>query len=79
MKYNPGATTKLGTLSNGLQYPVNVTTDSSGDVFVADAGQNLVIEYLAGSSTPYRNYLGPGVGLLHGVAVDAAGDIFRYD
>lgn len=71
--------------------PLSVAVDSAGDVFVADAGNNMIREVtgtavstIAGSVTPGST--GDGglatsaeLNLPTGVAVDAAGDVFVAD
>jgi hypothetical protein len=59
----------------GLKDPSEVAVDAAGDVYVADSGNNRVVELPAGSSTqqvlPFSGLDDPT-----GVAVDAAGDVY---
>ncbi len=73
-------------IGSTLKAPTQVTTDSSGNVYVADPGQGKVLEYHAGSSTPISVppaacAVGCTNGLVSptGVAVDGAGDLFIAD
>ena len=63
---------------SGLSFPMGVTVDAAGDVFVVDQGNNRVLELAAGSSTPqtlpFTGLAGPKF-----VAVDATGDVFVTD
>jgi len=62
----------------GLNGPFAVAVDANDDVFVADTGNNRVLELPAGSASqvtlPFTGLNGP-----RGVAVDAAGDVFVAD
>ncbi len=51
------ATTNNGGVSaTSLDYPQNVTSDSSGNLYVADSGNNRVLDYPAGTTTATRVY-----------------------
>jgi sugar lactone lactonase YvrE len=71
------------TLGSGFSQPWGVAVDAAGDVFVADAFNNVVKEILAvnGSipANPTIRALGSGFHFPAGVAVDAAGDVFVAD
>jgi DNA-binding beta-propeller fold protein YncE len=63
-------------IGTGLNYPVGVTFDSSGDLFVADWGSSRVIELsVSGESTS----IGSGLAYATAVGVDALGDVFIAD
>jgi hypothetical protein len=66
-------TTVSTNIGSGLNYPDAVAVDSAGDVFVADAGNNVVKEILPDGTT---KSIGPRFSNPLGVAVDAAGDVF---
>jgi hypothetical protein len=73
--YNHGT---QNTLASGLDLPTAVAVDGAGDVFIADAGNNSVVEvpwtgngYGAQTTLPAS-----GLSLPEGVAVDGAGDVF---
>lgn len=72
-------------LGSGFRYPEDVAVDASGDVFVADTGNNSIKEMVAfnGSvpTSPTINTLGGGFGFLEptSVRVDASGNIFVAD
>jgi hypothetical protein len=72
-------------VGSGFSIPDNVAVDASGDVFVADHGNNAVYEIVAGSngnppgvvnSSSAINRVGSGFSGPYGVAVDASGDVF---
>jgi streptogramin lyase len=81
--FSPTAQTALGSGFNFLNSPNGVAVDASGDVFVADTGNNAVKEILAvnGSipANPAINTLGGGFYLPAGVAVDGSGNVFVAD
>jgi hypothetical protein len=54
-----------------------VTVDTAGDVFIADSGNNRVVEVSAGGGL--QTTVGSGFLQPKGVAVDAAGDVFIAD
>lgn len=51
--------------------------DSFGNPFIADAGNNRVLEIPAGSTTEHT--VGSGFSFPGGLAVDPAGDLFVAD
>jgi hypothetical protein len=57
------------TYSTGLTNPINVTTDTSGNVFVADNGGTTVTEYAQGSNTVLQQCSFPSY--VSGVAVES--------
>ena len=72
-------------VSSGFSIPESVAVDTSGDIFVADHGNNAVYEIVAGSngnppgvvsSSSAVNMVGSGFSGPYGVAVDASGDVF---
>jgi len=63
-------------LAGGLSQPYGVAVDNSGDIYVADSGNNRVVEITpSGTST----VVGSGFGTPKGVAVDNSGDVFVAD
>jgi hypothetical protein len=62
----------------GLNDPAGIAVDAHGDVFVADTGNNRVVELAAGSSTqvtlPFTGLSDP-----QGAAVDSDGDVYAAD
>jgi len=77
-EYAPGSSTPMFTYSSGLDDPIDVTTDTLGNVYAADYGfggnAGFVAEYAQGSNV-VSNQCFPG-GAAEGVAVDATGDVF---
>jgi sugar lactone lactonase YvrE len=72
-------------VGNGLLAPSAVAVDSSGNTYVADTGDNRIVEFGAGSTTP-NIVLAPGVTIAGygvntptGVAVDALGTVYVAD
>jgi hypothetical protein len=70
----PCALTPLKTFTGGatLHGPTGVSVDPAGDVWVADAGNERIVE-LSPADTVMRQIASEGV---HSVAVDAQGDVF---
>ncbi len=68
-------------LSTGLSAPNGVAIDSSGNLFVADTGNNQVKEILAAGGYTTVNVLGGGYTFANpkGVAVDKSGNVFVAD
>ncbi len=67
-------------IGGSLKTPSQVTTDATGNLYVADAGLGQVLMYAPGSSassTPVP--VGTGLTAPTGVAVDGGGDVFIAD
>ncbi len=71
------------TLSNSFSSPYGLAVDGSGNVYVADSGNNAVKEILAvnGSipASPTINTLATGFGQPAGIAVDGSGNVYVAD
>jgi len=68
----------LFTLAPGLSGPAGVAVDGSGNVYIADTGQNAIREWIA--ATQQVTTLAPaGLTSPHGVAVDGAGNVYIAD
>lgn len=68
------------TVGNGFNSPQQVTGDSRGDVYVADAGLGKVLMYPPNASgTTAGTSIGTGLTRPTGVAVDGAGDVYIGD
>jgi DNA-binding beta-propeller fold protein YncE len=78
--FPPGVQTMIG---SGFGNPSGVAVDGSGDVFVADYGNNAVCEIVAASgavsSSSTVNTVGSGFNFPYGVAVDGSGNVFVAD
>jgi len=69
-------------IAPGLRLPTGVAVDGAGDVFIADGGNNRVVEVPAsgGAAIPFDPTVnGLGLNLPEGVAVDGSGDLFIAD
>ncbi len=81
-EYSPGAASVLRVLTQGLHHPVSLTTDSNSNVWVTDQDQSLqgasgIVEFGPTGTQPLQTLTTPDANAyLHGVAVDAAGDVF---
>lgn len=71
---DPGSVSATG---SGLVSPEEVAIDAAGDTFYADPGNNAVMEFASGSSTPVM--IGSGLNQPSGVAVDGAGNVLIAD
>ena len=68
---------ELSTLiSQGLNLPYGVAVDSSGNVYIADTGNNAIEEWSAGQMT---TLVSAGLNGPHGVAVDGQGNVYIAD
>jgi hypothetical protein len=71
VEVKPGGTQT--TVASGLNFPFGVAVDGSGDVFIADTGNNRVVEVKPDGT---QTTIGTGINHPYGVAVDGAGDVF---
>lgn len=71
---DPGTVTAIG---SGLKNPQGIAVDGSNNVYVADAGNNTVTMYPAGSST--GSAVGSGLVSPTSVALDGAGNLYIGD
>jgi sugar lactone lactonase YvrE len=68
------------TIGSGFNQPSGVAVDTSGNLFIADTGNNAIKEILAADSyTTPATTLGSGVNAPTGVAVDSSGNVFVAD
>src|SRR5271157_6346788 len=74
--YFSGAQTTVG---SGFSLPDSVAVDGSGNVYVADAGNNAVKEILAAGGYATINTLGSGFNDTSGIAVDGSGNVYVAD
>ena len=67
------------TVVGGLSLPSGIAADGSGNVYIADTGNNRVLKetYSAGSYT--QSIIGSGLTAPQGVAVDAVGNVYIAD
>jgi len=81
--YKAGGNTPLRKITSGIDQPLTVAVDRSGDLYVANQGhgrrpEGSVTVYAPGSDTPART-ISDGIGELAGMALDAAGDVFVFN
>lgn len=78
--YFSGAQTTVG---SGFSYPVAVAFDSAGNLYVANAGNGTIQEFLAVNgaipASPAIRILGSGFNSPSALAIDASGDVFLTD
>jgi hypothetical protein len=60
---------QVGTLT-GFNEPAGICADRKGDVFIADGGNNSIVEYAHGGTTPIATLQGVGPGTPLGCSVD---------
>ena len=74
------STSTVNTIGSGFNFPIGVAVDGSGNVFVADYGNNAVKEIVAlGGFHSTVNTIGSGFSSPIGVAVDGSGNVFVAD
>lgn len=71
----------LSTGSISLSHPWAATTDTSGDIFISDSGNNRIVEVASGGSSSVLNVTGLTTGLSspRGIATDNYGNIYIAD
>jgi sugar lactone lactonase YvrE len=74
--FSPGTQSTLG---SGFSFPMGMAVDGSGNVFVADYGNDAVKEILAAGGYTTVKTLGSGFFTPSGVAVDGSGNVFVAD
>jgi autotransporter-associated beta strand protein len=72
----PGPVTTL--VASGLIYPAGVAVDSTGNVYIADYGNNAVKKWTVANNT-VTTLIASGLSYPMGVAVDGAGNAFIAD
>ena len=65
-------------ISQGLSLPFGVALDSSGNIYIADAGLNAIEEWIA-STQQMTTLVATGLNAPHGVAVDGQGNVYIAD
>ena len=71
---DPGTITAVGA---GLVSPTSIRVDGSNNVYIADPGQNAVLRFAPGSTTPTS--IGTGLLAPSSVAIDNSGNVFIAD
>jgi sugar lactone lactonase YvrE len=64
-----------GSITDGIDQPVNAAVDASGTLYVANNGNNTVTEYPLGASSPSVT-LSTDIVSPNGIAVDSAGTVY---
>lgn len=73
----PGYSSTAIPIGSGFNKPSNTAIDAAGNIYVADAGNNVVKKIPLGGGTPIT--IGSGFNNPTGVAVDAAGNVYVAD
>ena len=75
---NPAASSETPFATSPVGHnPNQVSMDNAGDVFVAQPGDNTVVEFPVGGGAPHD--VGTGLSAPTGVAVDSSGNVFIAD
>lgn len=72
-KKNP---TQKGSITDGIDAPVNIATDSHGTLYVANNGNSTVTEYPFGATSPSVTLSGSQLVFPNGIAVDNNGTVY---
>jgi len=70
---------KLSTIGSGLNGPAGLATDSSGNLYIADANNNRVLKETLTGGSYTQSTIGSGLATPAGVAVDGAGNVTIVD
>lgn len=79
LAFGPAAAQTIVTIGSGFSAPGGLAVDSSGNVFLADTGHNVVKEIFAATGFATGKTFGNGMGPPTGIAVDPAGNLFVVD
>ena len=63
----------------GLNNPRQVAVDATGNLYIADSGNNRVLKETLSGGTYTQSTIGSGLNLPFGVAVDASGNVYIAD
>ena len=74
-RFAPGSTTASATYSAGLSDPEALAFDSSGNLYVANNGNNTVIKFAPGSTTASATY-SAGLSEPEALAFDSSGNLY---
>jgi gliding motility-associated-like protein len=75
----PAYSSTIGTIGSGFNFPAGVAVDRTGDIYVADAGNNAIELMPAGGGAKIPIETGFTFSGPVGVAVDAAGNLYVAD
>lgn len=68
--------TQSGSITNGIDSPINAAVDSHGTLYVANNGNSTVTEYLLGQTSPSVTLSGGKLEFPNGIAVDKKGTTY---
>jgi hypothetical protein len=74
--YPHGATSPSLTITNGCSNPYGIAVDSQGDVFASMLGNNTLVAYKAGATSPYETLNFPAGSQGLGIGVDGNDNIW---
>ncbi|MGA7356868.1 MAG: hypothetical protein WBW76_15700 [Candidatus Cybelea sp.] len=74
--YPKGKTSPSLTITTGMDNPYGIAVDSKGNIFAANLGNNQVVAYAAGKSSPYETITFPSGSQALGVGVDGKDNIW---
>jgi streptogramin lyase len=71
-----GYTTSTSYTGGGLNEPTDLVSDTSGDIWVANAGVSKISEFQSNGTAVGTGYTGGGLLLSYAVRIDSAGNLF---
>ena len=74
--YPQGSSSPSVTITNGVSNPYGIAVDSRGDIFASNLGNDTVVGYKAGKTTPFETIDFSNLGQALGVGVDAKNNIW---
>jgi serine/threonine-protein kinase len=74
--YKAGSSSPSLTITNGMSNPYGITVDSAGDIFATNLGNDTIVGYKPGATSPFESidFSSDGQGL--GIAADSHGNVW---